>query len=32
MKPTKINPEKYQLFLENDYELALEYGSDICFF
>ena len=30
-KPTKIPPEKYELFLENDEELASEYGNDIEF-
>lgn len=30
-KPTKILPEKYELFLDNDEELAAEYGNDIEF-
>lgn len=31
MRPSKINEEDYQLFLENDYEFALKYGNDISF-
>ena len=27
-KPSKIKPEDYELFMENDYELALQYGND----
>lgn len=30
-KPSRIDPEMYDLFMENDYELALQYGSDIDF-
>ena len=30
-KPSKIDRELYELFLENDYELALAYGNDIQF-
>ena len=30
-KPTKIPPDKYELFLDNDEELAAEYGNDIEF-
>ena len=31
VKPSRINPEDYGLFMENDYELALQYGNDIDF-
>ena len=31
MRPSKINKEEYELFMENDYELALKYGNDIDF-
>ena len=31
VKPTKILPEKYERFLDNDEELAAEYGNDIEF-
>lgn len=31
VKPSKINPEDYVLFMENDLELALQYGNDIDF-
>lgn len=31
MKPSKIKQDDYELFLENDYELALKYGNDIDF-
>lgn len=31
IKPSKIQQEDYELFMENDYELALKYGNDIDF-
>ena len=31
IRPSKINEEDYQLFLENDYEFTLKYGNDISF-
>ncbi len=31
VKSSKINPEDYVLFMENDYELALQYGNNIDF-
>lgn len=31
VKPSRIKPEDYGLFMENDYELALQYGNDIDF-
>ena len=30
-KPAKIAPDEYELFLENDSELACQYGNDIEF-
>lgn len=30
-KPTKITPDEYTLFLENDMELACKYGNDVGF-
>ena len=30
-RPAKIKQEEYELFLENDYELAEKYGNDIDF-
>lgn len=31
IRPSKINADDYQLFLENDYEFAMKYGNDISF-
>lgn len=31
IKPSKLDPETYELFLANDEELAIQYGNDICF-
>lgn len=31
VKPSKIEPEDYERFMENDYDLALKYGNDIDF-
>lgn len=31
VKPSKIAPIEYELFLENDFDLASEYGMDINF-
>lgn len=31
IKPSKIVPEDYERFMENDYDLALKYGNDIDF-
>lgn len=31
VKPSKIAPSDYELFMENDYEFALEYGNNIEF-
>ncbi len=31
VKPLKIPPEEYELFIGNDYNLASEYGNDISF-
>lgn len=31
VKLSRIKPEDYGLFMENDYELALQYGNDIDF-
>lgn len=31
VKPSKIKQEDYELFMENDLELALQYGNDIDF-
>ena len=31
MRPSKIKKDDYELFMENDYELALKYGNDIDF-
>lgn len=31
MKSSKIKQNDYELFMENDYELASEYGNDINF-
>ena len=31
VRPSKIEPDVYKLFLENDYDLALEYGNNIEF-
>lgn len=28
VKPSKIKQEDYELFMDNDYELALQYGSN----
>lgn len=30
-KPSKINQEEYELFMDNDYELAMKYGNDMYF-
>lgn len=30
-KPSKISSEEYELFMENDFELANQYGNDIEF-
>lgn len=30
-RPAKIKQEEYELFLENDYELAEKYGNDVDF-
>lgn len=30
-KPSKISSEEYKLFMENDFELANQYGNDIEF-
>lgn len=31
MRPSKIKKDDYELFMENDYELASKYGNDIDF-
>lgn len=31
VRPSRIEPEEYELFMENDYALALIYGNDIGF-
>lgn len=31
VRPSKITPNDYELFMENDYEFALEYGNNIEF-
>lgn len=31
IKPSKIDPEEYEMFLANDEDLASLYGNDICF-
>ncbi len=31
IKPSRIKPEEYKLFMENDTALALQYGNDISF-
>ncbi len=31
MRPSRIRPEDYERFLENDPELAIEYGKDMDF-
>lgn len=31
IKPSKIVPEDYERFMENDYDLDLKYGNDIDF-
>lgn len=31
VRPSKIKQGDYELFMENDYELASEYGKDISF-
>lgn len=31
VKPSRIKKEDYELFMENDYDLALKYGNDIDF-
>lgn len=32
IKPSKISSEEYELFMNNDAELACKYGNDIDFF
>ena len=29
VKPSKIKPDDYELFMENDFELATQYGNNI---
>lgn len=31
VKPSKIPQTDYELFIENDYELAMQYGNDFSF-
>ncbi|MDY6328964.1 MAG: DUF1062 domain-containing protein [Lachnospiraceae bacterium] len=31
IRPSRITPEEYELFMENDFELALKYGNNIEF-